>query len=143
MNNEKQAPVRQIKFRGLRLDGSGWVYGHYIESEGEHFIFNGKEMNSTPIQIGGYSLGACYEVIPETVGQFTGLLDKNGKEIFEGDILYHDVSGKRVVYYPFAKDVASFGLHHIEKGFKSTLQDASVLYEVIGNIHKESEVTNG
>ncbi len=127
MNNEKKAPVRQIKFRGLRMDGKGWVYGFYIERHGISEIL--QPSGTTP-------------VIPETVGQFTGLLDKNGKEIFEGDVLYHDVQGKRVVYYPFAKDVASFGLHHIEKGFKSTLQDASVLYEVISNIHEKSDINS-
>ncbi|MGJ1414052.1 YopX family protein [Sphingobacterium multivorum] len=137
MNNKKKAPVRQIKFRGLRVDGKGWVYGYVYLMRGKYYI-----LNIQYEQEGSVILDIVIEVIPETVGQFTGLLDKNGKEIFEGDILYHDVQGKRVVYYPFAKDVASFGLHHIEKCFKSTLQDASVLYEIISNIHEEIDINS-
>lgn len=147
MNNEKKAPVRQIKFRGIIKEGKdatglpkNWVSGFLFVTTNNTVYEKGLVPCIQVIESDTYY--RSYEVIPETVGQFTGLLDKNGKEIFEGDILYHDVQGKRVVYYPFAKDVASFGLHHIEKGFKSTLQDASVLYEVISNIHEESDINS-
>jgi len=62
--------MRTIKFRGLRVDGKGWVYGHYYDDEIQSFIISG--INT-------------YEVIPESVGQFTGLIDIEGKEIYEGD----------------------------------------------------------
>lgn len=55
--------MRQIKFRGLRTDGKGWVYGD---------MFNATT-GATIIENGGESLGSFHFVIPESVGQFTGL----------------------------------------------------------------------
>lgn len=72
--------------------------------------------------------------------QSTGLRDKNGREIFEGDILNHPLQGMRKVYYPFTDRVASYGLENIENGMRNTLQDAHRLYEVIGNIHEHPEL---
>ena len=72
--------------------------------------------------------------------EYTGLKDVNGTEIFEGDILYHKLQGKRVVYYPFNEHVASYGLREISNGFCSTLQDSHRVYELIGNIHENPEL---
>lgn len=83
--------------------------------------------------------GHTFGLIDVDLMQFTGLKDINGVDIYEGDILHHDLQGDMCVIYPMSKTFAGFGLKS-KSGRKNTLQDSSWLYEVIGNIHENPEL---
>lgn len=125
--------MREIIFRGKRNEDGEWMYGNLtIWSDG------GASIDQEPTD--GSPL---YEVIPETVGQFTGLIDKNGERIFEDDIVtglfLFGLSVKAVVTF----QDGAFGLEWYRgkaKTFDAFTSICNVGYEVIGNIHDTPEL---
>lgn len=131
--------MRQILFRGKRKDNGEWVEGHnIIITERRAFIVpSGEYIDDCRTKTGRLILiMPQIEVIPETVGQYTGLSDKNGKKIFEGDIVkaerWYD-SG----CYPHAEmETFEVKIPDIyQKGIKSI--------EIVGNIFNNPELLGG
>lgn len=147
--------MREILFRGKTLGGE-WVQGYYIKAT-HHWHNHGihKDWIATDtIQNGGRcNVRGKYAVIPESVSEFTGLTDKNGKKIFEGDIIQTKPKYRFLVKYggympnEFCKfeykDRESFGLFLTDGKADFQMSNYSPLYEVIGNIHDNPELLKG
>lgn len=144
--------MREILFRGKRTDNSEWIEGYYAiqsnhacfahELKYTHFIFKDIFLD--------FNLGGLqeFEVIPETVGQYTGLTDSNGKKIYEGDICCFrewtngDMCWIGKVYYEHQQFVIS-GNKNKECEMSFTLAMSRFIpenIEIIGNIHDNPEL---
>ena len=142
---------REIKFRGKRTDNDQWIYGgfHYHKevmlgvSSQEQFDKNNKSLIvmdgmsdwnlSVPIN--------CYEVFRESVGQYTGLKDRNEKEIYEGDIVKRSAGkfGDVISLVEYNSITAMFTTKLNDSNYNDTcLSDYD--YEVIGNIYENPDL---
>ncbi len=138
---------REIKFRGKRLDNGEWMYGNYAK-----YKDYSDNVHESMIDKDGY----MHDIVPSTVGQYTGLKDKNGNEIWEGDIFKEDSNGivRSVFRVPgglaFEDNPVSFGYDHRAPVYPyspiAEMQNASWLSqscEIIGNIHDNPELLKG
>ena len=124
--------MREILFRGKRIDNGEWIEGYYFRVWDDHYICWGTtngEINKT-------------RIIPETVCQYTGLKDKNGKKIFEGDVMHWDSHWGWYVGYENGafrriplNDIQRMNWEHY------TLQQEGLdTWGIIGNIHENPEL---
>jgi uncharacterized phage protein (TIGR01671 family) len=135
--------MKEILFRGKRVDNDEWVYGDLI-----HRQVWSTQLTIIRISDDGFDHYEEFEVKPETVGQFTGLTDKNGNEIFEGDIVKEWSSHWKTplkteinIYEVVCEYLGS--LHLIRKteyGENSTPLYRRSVVEVIGNIYDNKEL---
>lgn len=127
--------MREILFRGKRTDNGEWVYGNLVRGCDKKYAYI--------VEFGNEELCRNYvDVHPETVGQYTGLADKNGTKIFEGDIVKRFWFGKMCIYQiDYDNGLASF-IGRAGMKFTAFYYDSEE-FEVVGNIYDNPELLEG
>ena len=140
--------MRTIKFRGQHWKTGEWEYGYYcVTNEGDHLIGT--------VDILSQDMSICdllfTQVNPETVGQFTGLHDKDGKEIYEGDVI--DVCNGSINGVPWMDQSPhvvrwrGYGSYDTCRFLRakdgSDLSDSTHWRQIVGNIHDNPELMKG
>ena len=126
---------RQIKFRGKTLSGE-WVYGFIALTK--TYPYGDNDINAYIWKIP--CVDNCIAVDPATVGQFTGLCDKNGKEIYEGDIVKHNAFGIKLVKWGSSALPCQEAAFMFDRTIAFLGSNESIDTEVIGNIHANPEL---
>lgn len=133
--------MREIIFRGQRSNNGEWVYGYLVEATNvitdkkATFIF---EQDATYFTHGEF---ACsFEVKPETVGQYTGVIDKNGKKVFEGDVVEYDGSCGEIVFVERRGAFMSNEKDMYGEWLSNLPQYGTGIVEIIGNIYDNKEI---
>ena len=119
--------MREILFKGKRVDNGEWTEGYFFKSWDKVFLLWGMTGNSPNME----------EVKPETVGQYTGLKDKNEKKIFEGDIL---LKGFEKVLVKWNANQCRWGIYSNNYEICGFNESTQGYFEVIGNIYDNSEL---
>lgn len=117
--------MREILFRGKRVENGDWFEGHLVRLAGMYFIFSDK----------GHE---CHAVVKNTIGQFTGMVDKNGEKIFEGDVITYTVTSD-MGGYPYCERRTSLVRYNYCVFMPLHRCDEDSV-EVIGNIHDNPEL---
>lgn len=145
--------MREILFRGKRVDNGEWIKGYYVFQKKRRGTF-GQTVSEADFDHGCIVAmsGEMHEVVPDTVGQYTGITDKNGTRIFEGDIVkitgFHTTAIAAVKYGSPSEQSTSWGWYFDDNDghtyflmSKAFCKDYNAI--IIGNIHDNPELLKG
>lgn len=145
--------MREIKFRGRRISDGEWVYGDLLHIVGGYVIYHGSQTESQLVEDRPNVAIELYmdevsPVLPETVGQYTGLHDEDGREIYEGDILMCvgqriDNKGRkyfRKVSFKNGSFCMNVPEYNIDSYLHNHMENGELPWEVVGNIHDKPEL---
>lgn len=133
--------MREILFRGKDSITKSWVYGALVQQQDDPLKEKAFIISYSNYQFGDFSEAVMHEVDPETVGQCTGLVDKNGKKIFERDILsiYNSKAFLFVVEWNGNQYVLKCTTNGVSDNILNVIESPEDV-EVVGNIYDNPEL---
>lgn len=144
---------REIKFRGKMIPENEWIFGTILRIPAPPVCFGKSETDKYYIQFSDPRYMPDWnmpykmvqgEVNPDTIGQYTGLHDKNGKEIYEGDIVKVTYKNETEIFeVRYDEENTCFRMYYEDLKFLDFAIEEVDLYEVIGNIYDNPELLGG
>lgn len=131
--------MREIEFRGKRIDNGEWVYGNLMQFEDSAtFIFADERKGASTLTYAHFIINNMHAIDEKTLGQYTGVKDKNGKKIFEGDICWEEHNEcYGVVKFEEGKFL------YVWENIAEDLWEVADDIEICGNIHENPELLEG
>ncbi|ENN2663771.1 hypothetical protein AB9N07_003084 [Listeria innocua] len=128
--------MREIEFRGKRIDNGEWVYGNLMQFEDSAtFIFADERKGASTLTYAHFIINNMHAIDEKTLGQYTGVKDKNGKKIFEGDICWEEHNEcYGVVKFEEGKFL------YVWENIAEDLWEVADSIEIYGNIHENPEL---
>ena len=119
--------MREILFRGKKIDNGQWTYG--LPTYDMEYVFGENDFDSPD----------SYMVDVNTIGQYTGLKDKNGTKIFEGDVVNHTVWSQLLVAN-YSLKANGFVLSSLSRNSEEYSMNDTLDIEIVGNIHDNKDL---
>ncbi|EAC4963694.1 hypothetical protein GPA33_12765 [Listeria monocytogenes] len=131
--------MREIEFRGKRIDNGEWVYGNLMQFEDSAtFIFADERKGASTLTYAHFIINNMHAIDEKTIDQYTSLKDKNGKKIFEGDVGWDEHNEcYGVVKFEDAKFL------YLWENIAENLWEVADDIEICGNIHENPELMEG
>ncbi|ELQ0051165.1 hypothetical protein R2C82_000620 [Listeria monocytogenes] len=128
--------MREIEFRGKRIDNREWIYGNLMQFEDRAtFIFADERKGASTLTYAHFIINNMHAIDEKTIDQYTGLKDKNGKKIFEGDVGWDEHNEcYGVVKFEEGKFL------YVWENIAEDLQEVADGIEICGNIHENPDL---
>ncbi|EGI5108290.1 hypothetical protein KR827_001149 [Listeria monocytogenes] len=129
--------MREIEFRGKRIDNREWIYGNLMQFEDSAtFIFAYERKGASTLTYAHFIINNMHAIDEKTIGQYAGLKDKNGKKIFERDLCWDEHNERYgVVKFEEGKFL------YVWENIAEDLWEVADSIEIYGNIHENPKLS--